>query len=236
MRRACFVACLVLACAGVPEPPAPGTSQVWGQLRLVPREGVSRGGAGGGSYGDRRLRDVEFVDYSQPGFAVVFVEAEPPPGGLLELAIRSTRVNTHLDPAIAAIGAAGRLVVHNATSAAHVLSYPAAGLVQRLEPDERVELALARVGEQGLFVLDVPDAEATIFAAPGPFSVVSQTGRFELRDLAPGRRELRAWHPRFPPTVESVELAADAQLRVDLEMGVSRGSSGHAEEEHAHAH
>ena len=62
--RSSFVAALVLlACAGVPDPPAPGTAQVWGHLRLVPREGVTPVGQGGASYGDRRLRDVEFVDY-----------------------------------------------------------------------------------------------------------------------------------------------------------------------------
>jgi hypothetical protein len=226
---AACAALLLAACAGAPPPPAPGRSQAWGELRLVPREGVSAS-SGGGSYGDRRLRDVELVDYSKPGFAVVYVEEAPAPAGELALRVRADRVGTAIEPAHGAVGAAGRIVVHNESPESHLLSYPAAGVVARLEPGETAELAVPRAGEQGLFLLDVPDAAATVFAAPGPFAVVSSAGRYALRDLAPGRRELRAWHPRFPPAVQPVELAADAAVRVDFELGVGR-SEGH---EHAH--
>lgn len=229
MRCSFVVALLLLACAGVPDPPEPGTAQVWGQLRLVPREGVTPGGPGGASYGDRRLRDVEFVDYARPGFAVVYVQDKEPPGGLLELSIRAFRAGTRLEPAHGAVGAGGRIVVRNASPDAHVFSYPAAGLVQRLQPGESAELRVARAGEQGLFVLDVPDPGATVFAAPGAFDVVSASGRFALRNLRPGHRELRVWHPRFPPAVRHVELAPNASLEVDLELGVGRKG-------HAHVH
>ena len=225
--RSSFVAALVLlACAGVPDPLAPGTAQVWGHLRLVPREGVTPVGQGGASYGDRRLRDVEFVDYVRPGFAVVYLQDEKPPGGLLEFSIRTSRVGTRIEPEHAAVGAGGRIVVHNASPDARVFSYPAAGLVRRIQPGESVELRVARVGEQGLFVLDAPDCRATVFAAPGAFDVVSASGQFALTDLKPGRRELRVWHPRFPPTVRHVELAPDSSVEVDLELGV--GGEGHA--------
>jgi hypothetical protein len=172
---------------------------------------------------------VEFVDYARPGFAVVYVQDKEPPGGLLELSIRTFRVGTRIEPAHGALGAGGRIVVRNASPDAHVFSYPAAGLVRRLQPGESAELRVARAGEQGLFVLDVPDSGVTVFAAPGAFDVVSASGRFALMDLRPGHRELRVWHPRFPPAVRHVELAADASLEVDLEIGV--GQEGHA---HAH--
>jgi len=229
MRSSFVVALLLLACAGVPEPPAPGSAQVWGQLRLVPREGVTPGGRGGGSYGDRRLRDVEFVDYTQPGFAVVYVQDEEPPGGLLELSIRSSRVGTRIEPSRGAVGAGGRIRVRNTTPEPHVFSYPAAGVVQRFQPGESAELRVARTGEQGLFLIDVPDSGATVFAAPGAFDVVSASGRFALTDLSPGQRVLRVWHPRFPPASRRVELAPDASLELDLELRV--GQKGHA---HAH--
>jgi hypothetical protein len=231
MRLAWALVPALLACASAPGP-APGKSQAWGYLRLVPREGVTPGGRGPASYGDRRLRDVEFVDYSRPGFAVVYVEAEQAPQGDLAIAIRSSRVMTQLEPAHAAVGAAGRILVANETRAEHVLSYPAAGVVRRIQPGERVELDVARAGEQGLFLLDVPDAASTLFAAPGPFAVVSDAGLFELRDLEPGARQLRAWHPRFPDAQQPVELAPDGRLRVDFELGVGREEP----EEHSHAH
>jgi hypothetical protein len=220
---------LALACAGTPEPPPAGMAQAWGELRLVPPAGVTPGGSGDSSYGDRRLRDVEFVDYSQPGFAVIYVEEEEPPAGSVELVIRASKVGTRLTPAHAAVGSAGRLSVRNDSGEPHVVSYPAAGLIRRLQPGETLESALPRAGEQGLFLLDLPDSAATVFAAPGRYAVVSAAGRFTLTGLAPGRRVLRVWHPRFPPLARPLDLAPDSSVRVDFELGTGRPG-------HAHAH
>jgi hypothetical protein len=232
-QRTWLVSTLLLAlaaCASAPEEVAPGTATVWGSLKLVPREGVTPAKPGSASYGDRRMRDVELVDYTHPGFAVVFVEAEPAPGGQVEIAIRTSRF-TRFEPALAAAGAGASLLIENASDEAHVLSYPAAGLIRRLAPGEKVELPIAKAGEQGLFLLDQVDAAATLFASPGPFAVLSSTGSFELRGLSPGTHLVRAWHPRFPPTSRSVELVAGARVQLDLEVGV-----GQAATEHAHEH
>jgi len=212
-----------LACAtGAPAPPGAGTATAWGYLRLVPHEGVTPTQPGSSPYADRRMRDVEFVDYSKPGFAVVHLDAGPSPGGTAQLVIRTRGVRTQIDPPQAAVGAGGALVVTNASDAAHVLSAPAMGLVRRLEPGEQVELAVPDAGEQSLFLLDVPRCESTLFVSPGSFVVVSADGRFELRGLSPGRHALLAWHPRFPPTRTWLEFAPDSVVRVDLEMGVDQ--------------
>src|SRR5262245_4462678 len=84
---------LSLACASGGSAPAPGKARVFGTLRLVPHTGVEVPSShGGGSYGSRRMRDVELVDYSTPGFAVVYVAEETAPGGSARIAIRDTRV------------------------------------------------------------------------------------------------------------------------------------------------
>ena len=213
---------LLVACAGGPPPdPRDGSATAWGFLRLVPREGVTPRAAGGASpYGDPALRDVSFVDYSRPGFAVVYLEGTPSPGGLATLRIRDGRLRPYLDPAHAAVGIGGTLRVENASAATHVLSLPDADRVRRLAPGEAVEMELVQPGAQALFVLDLPEEMGQIFVAPGRFAVTSASGRFELRDLPPGRLRLGAWHPRFPPTSRDLELAPGRTLRVDLELGV----------------
>lgn len=220
-------AAAVLGCAGTPSPPAPGTGQLWGDLRLVPHEGVPAA-SGAGAYGDRRLRDVHLVDYSQPGFAVVYVDAETPPSGELTLRIRRSRVGVVVEPAEGAVGAAGRIVVENRSDASHVVSHPASGSVREVAAGERIELEIPGPGAQQLYLLDVPAATATIFAAPGPFVVVAPSGRFALSDLAPGPQTVHAWHPRLPPTSRRVDLAPDASVRVDLELGVGLPEAGDA--------
>ena len=217
------VAAAAVACATqTPAPPIAGTGTVWGTLRLVPREGVKPVKAGGSPYGDRRMSDVEFVDYSKPGFAVVHVGDGPSPGGTAQLVIRTTGVRTRLDPAHAAVGAGGMLVVSNGSGAAHVLSAPAMQLVRRLEPGEQVEIPVPDAGEQSLFLLDVARSEATVFVSPGPFVVVSTDGRFELSGIAPGDHTLLAWHPRFPPARAPLQIQPDSVVHLDLDMGVDQ--------------
>lgn len=213
----------VLACATrAPAPQSPGTGTVQGHLRLVPREGVTPVKPGASPYADRRMSDVAFVDYSKPGFAVVYLEAGPSPAGTAELAIRTTGVRTRLDPPHAAVGAGGTIVVRNSSSAAHVLSAPGTGLLRRLEPGQQVEIAAAEAGEQSLFLLDVPRSGSTVFISPGPFAVVGGDGRFELSGLAPGSHQLLAWHPRFPPARVPLQIPADSIVQLDLEMGVDQ--------------
>ncbi len=219
-----LAAALALGCASA-SPPAPGKGSAWGFLRLVPREGVAPGAGAAGSYGDRRLRDVEFVDYSRPGFAVVYAEGGPSPGGTALLEIRASRLHVVLEPRYAAVGRGGTLVVRNATAASHVLSCPAARVLQRIEPGAAAEIPLLEAGEQPVFVLDAagsPGSGATVFAAPGPYAITSERGRFELADLDPGRVRLRAWHPRFPPSSRWLTVAPDTATRIDLELGVDR--------------
>lgn len=218
-----LLAAAVLACAtGTPAPPSPGTGTVQGHLRLVPREGVTPVKPGASPYADRRMGEIAFVDYSKPGFAVVYVDSGASPAGTAQLAIRTTGVRTRLDPPHAAVGAGGTIVVRNGSSAAHVLSAPGTGLLQSLEPGQQVEIAAAEAGEQSLFLLDVPRSGSTVFISPGPFTVVGGDGRFELSGLAPGNHRLLAWHPRFPPARASLQIAEGSVVQLDLEMGVDQ--------------
>jgi hypothetical protein len=198
----------------------PGKARVFGTLQLVPHAGAPVPSGGGGSYGSRRMRDVELVDYSTPGFAVVYAGDDARPGGSAEIAIRDTRIEPRFEPSELAIGAGGRLTIINDTGDSHLLSYPAAGIFERIKSRSKLEIDVPEQGEQRMFLVDVMSAEATLFVAPGRYSVVSTSGEYELRNLEPGALELRAWHPRFPPVTRRVELAPDASVRVDLQMGV----------------
>lgn len=221
----------LVACATTATPPAPGRSTAWGYLKLVPHEGLESGG-GGGAYGDRRMRDVRLVDYSRPGFAVVYLEGAgdggPDAPGVavandVRLTIRPGPISTRLEPAHLALAAGGSVRIANASDSARLLSCPEVGLVRSLAPGDVATVALPHAGAYAFFLLDVPGASSTVFAAPGVFSVVSDSGRFELANVAPGRRQLHAWHPRLPPASHWIELAPGQVQRLDLEMGVGRG-------------
>jgi hypothetical protein len=169
------------------------------------------------------------VDASNPGFAVVWVEAPPPRGSAAQVAIRDVVTGVRFEPVHAALAAGGTITIVNESSRPHLLSVPAAGLVRPLASGDSVPIANAAAGAWSLFLLDLPGAEARVFAAPGPFQVVSTSGRYALGDLAPGAARVHVWHPRFAPASRAVSLAADAPTRVDLELGVDRPSQGDAD-------
>lgn len=227
MRGAGAWACaaLVAACAGAPALHDVSKSGVYGYLRLVPHEGLAppaTAGAPSGAYGDRRYADAELVDYSKPGFAVVYLDAPAAaaPERPLVLIIRGSAQGATLEPAAAAVAVGGEILVRNGDDRPRVVTVPAAGVLRALAPGDSLAIPAREGGEVAIFVPDAPGAEAHVFAAPGPFAAVDAVGRFELLDVEPGARRIHAWHPRFPPSARSVELAAGRVLRVDLEIGV----------------
>ncbi len=178
---------------------------------------------GGGAYQDRHLADVAIVDYARPGFAVVWLDGVAPRGAGARLAIRANEFETRLEPTWVAVAAGATLELSNSTREVHTVSCPSLGIVRRLEPGQALALPVADAGAHALFLLDRPQIEGGVFAAAGPFAVLTNTGHFELRDLVPGAARLHAWHPRLPPVERRVEVVAGEILRVDLEMGVGRG-------------
>lgn len=218
--HAIAAALAVLACAGVPGQPAAGTGTLWGHLRLVPREGVGPGGSSTGAYGDRSLRHVRLFDYSRPGFAVLYLDDPSGPPTSARLALRTTGRRTRFEPAHAATRNGGSILIANQTADVHTISDPAAGVLRLVSPGETLEIATQEAGSHTIHALDVPGVEALVFASPGPCSIVSSQGRFELANLQPGPMVLRAWHPRFPPARLPVEVAAGEVVRIDVKMGV----------------
>lgn len=227
MSRSWLTAVLVIvfACATAPPAAPPlGQSTVWGYVMPVPPDGVPS--SGGGAYGDRRLRHARLVDYSRPGYAVVYVESSDVEVAEVRVKIRDAATGARFEPAYATAPIGGRTRIENNSAVAHVLSVPAAKRVQRLEPGESIEIRHDRAGPYESFLLDAPGSTNTVFAAPGRFVVVSESGRYELGPLSPGEHVLHTWHPRFPPTSETIVLTADRVTRVDIEIGVGRREGG----------
>jgi hypothetical protein len=135
-------------------------------------------------------------------------------------------VGARLEPAHAALAVGTTLEIVNETDDAHSVSCPAGGLVRRLGPGESAAVGVGGAGEWTVFVLDVPGERTDVFAAPGRFAVVSASGRWELAGLAPGRRRLGAWHPRFPPAWAEVAIEPGRSERVDFELRVDRREEG----------
>ena len=201
-------------------------------MRLVPKADVP---ASSGAYSDRRLSRAKRVDYSHTKYAVVFVPSAPTPNRApLDLAIRDASDGPRIEPAFASSTLASGIRVTNATQTERIVSAPAPGWLRRLAPGQTAQVEGLTAGELTLHLLGLPDAQtpvpSQVWIATGVTAEVESTGRYTLRGLEPGRHQLRAWHPRFPPSaVHTVELSRGAVQRIDLEIGVDSGDSGDRE-------
>lgn len=186
----------------------------------MPRAGVEPGHAGG-AYADPQLRDVRFVDYSRPGFAVVYArEAEPEAPQERRLALRESRLGAVFDPPNLALGTGEILQITNATGSPQLLSIPALGRARTLAPRATLSVAVEAAGELEVFLLGGQERSARVFAAPGRWVRTTPDGRWTLPDLAPGRYTLAAWRYRFPETQLAVAVEAGVTTRLDLEIRV----------------
>ena len=215
------------ACAPAPAVPAaaPGTASVAGTVRLVPHDGVPTHAAND-AYGDRRLRDVQLVDYSKPGTSVVYLDLGARPGGRADLEVEDSLAGARLEPRFAVVGAGGEVAVANRTRGEVVLSVPALARVERIAPGAALALRADQPGALDIYRLGA-DEPARVWVSPGPWVRPDASGRFALTGLAPGRVTLRAWHPRLPSAAADVELRAGEIAIVDFEIGVGRGEKTH---------
>jgi hypothetical protein len=220
LRLGFALATILIGCGRVPPTPAPGAGTLWGTVRLVPRRGVIPGNPTMGPYADRRLRDVEFVDYQHPGFVVIWADGRPGASTTSTVTIQASARGGTILPAYSAVPVGTTVTVRNADSRSHTLSCPALGVMRALASGQEVHLPPAPSGPIRIYLLDVSGAASVVFAASGPLVTATPDGHWELRDLEPGPRQLHAWHPRLPGVERTVDVVDGRTTRVDLDLGV----------------
>ena len=212
---------LVSGCASAPDA-NPDSATVWGFVRLVPKVRVA---PAGGGYGDRRLEGVRRVDYSHPRYAVVYVPSTSSPDlSPLELTIEETSIGPRIEPSIGSTNPDAGIRIRNRTDRAQYVSAPGSSWLARIEPLGVAQIDDPVPGELNLHLLGAEGgaaAAAQVWVAKGVRAEVEPSGRYAIQGLPPGRHELRAWHPRLPPSpAHGVDLSLGSVHRVDLEIGV----------------
>jgi hypothetical protein len=222
MRRTLLAALFsALACATGAPPPDAEHAALWGYVTLVPKDGAA---SAGDAYADRRLRDVARFDYAHPTFAVVYLAngAAPAPASH-RLTLAESARGLRWEPAQLVVAAADELVIANGSPHPQIVSAPEAEWLRNLAPGESAVLHPPAGGELEIHRLGADAAPALVWIAPGAYATADAAGHYQLRGLTPGVAQVRAWHPRLPPSAtREVALRAGESVRLDLEIGVDR--------------
>jgi len=211
------LALLAVGCRGFPRP-APRSGTLWGYATLERREGVKPTHKHDPVYKDPRFANVETVDYGKPGFMLVYLEGPPSPAGTTVFAIGDAREG--FDRKSDVVGVGGEIVLTNVGSRRRVVSCPDAGLLEAIEPSHELRIAASKVGAWEVSLVDSPVDSTLVFVSPGPFTIVSESGLWALRDVSPARGTIHVWHPRLPGTSRPVEVLEGVVTRADLVVSV----------------
>lgn len=224
-RALFFAAAWLVAVFGCAMPPTsdPDSATVWGYVKLVPKKGAS---VQGGGYGDRRLSRVRRVDYSHTRYAVVFAPtATPVATSPARFAVRESLGGVRLVPAFSVTRPESGVELTNDTQEDRIISIPGVGRLERLAPGRSVTIRGLPLGESSIHLLGASErateAPAQVWVTEGVFIEVDSDGRYVLHGIASGRHEVRAWHPRLPPSpIHHVQLSPGVVERIDIEIGV----------------
>jgi hypothetical protein len=140
------------------------------------------------------------------------------------LRIEETHKGLRIEPSIGSTDPASGVRIRNDTAHAQFVSAPGSNWLERIEALGVAQIDDPVAGELNLHLLGAeegPAVAAQVWVADGVRTEIEPSGRYVIHGLRPGRHELRAWHPRLPPSpAHKVDLSLGGVHRIDLEIGV----------------
>jgi plastocyanin len=108
-------------------------------------------------------------------------------------------------------------IFHNVFSMSETTPFDL-GLYKR--GDESKSILFAKAGRIDVFCSIHSQMSCVVLVLPNPwFALSDDRGRYLIPDLPAGTYQVRAWHERLPPQVQTVVVPADGEARLDFVLG-----------------
>lgn len=184
-------------------------------------------GDAGGSYGSRRYKFLEKLDYSTLRDFVVNIDGvdapppadQPPPRGTVTQ--RDGTFVPHVLPVV--VGTVvdwpnADDVFHNVFCMAESTPFDL-GLYKR--GDKAQSVVCSKTGRLEVFCSIHTKMNCIVLVLPNPwFSRANDKGHFVIPDVPAGTYKLRAWHERLPSKFKEVTVPAEGTVEVDFVLGL----------------
>ncbi|MBP7143177.1 MAG: hypothetical protein KBA71_14810 [Opitutaceae bacterium] len=218
--------CLLIAALASEGTAAAGT--ITGRIHARGPDGAADGGGSDDSYGSRRYKFLERIDYEGMRNFVVSIErvllpADPasPPRAVV------TQRDGQFDPPVLPIVVGTEVewpnqddIFHNVFSMSDACGFDL-GLYKRGEEAKKVVFPLP--GRVDVYCSIHTKMSCIVLVLPNPwFALSERNGRYTIRNVPAGTYRLRAWHARLPPQFAEVVVPAEGEIHADFVLGVGR--------------
>ena len=215
---------LLLVVAGITASAVAGT--ISGTVRAQGPEQPGSSG-GGDSYGSRRYKFVERVDYDRLEDFVVSIDQVVPgtpqvaEGAEPVIVQRDANFEPHVLPI--AVGTAVKWpnkddIYHNVFSMSDKKEFNL-GLYGK---EKTPLIVFDQVGRVDVFCSIHTKMHCIILVLPSAyFSMADARGRYVIKDVPAGTYRIKAWQERMPPLVKEVVVPAEGEVKLDFILGLS---------------
>lgn len=198
-----------------------------GTVQASPPE-ADESSASDGAYQSRRYKFLDQIDYdSLKDFVISIDEIEKhatEETGRPQASVAQRDGN--FDPHITAVVAGTEVewpnrdeIYHNVFSMSDVKPFD---LGMYKSTDDAKSLVFEKTGKIDVFCAIHSQMHCVVLVLPNPwFSKSDRKGRFEIKDVPPGKYRLKAWHERLPSKFIDIEVPAEGALEIDIEMGLA---------------
>lgn len=182
------------------------------------------GEAGGGSYASHRYKFVDKLDYDRLTDFVIYIDqlVAPPVGPVpLKVVQKDATFEPHVLPIV--VGTTVRWpneddIFHNVFSMTETQDFNLGFYKKEKVPEVRFD----RLGRVDIFCAIHTNMHCIILVLPNPFFAMADAHhRFVIKNVPAGTYQLKAWHERVPPSVHSVVVPADGEVKVNFVLGVA---------------
>lgn len=206
---------------------AAGAGTIVGHVRARSAADADSSDASGGSYGSRRYKFLEKVDYSALRDFVVYIDqvrAPTPPGQPLPHGTVTQRDGTfvpHILPVL--VGTTvdwpnADDIFHNVFSMSESTPFDL-GLYKH--GDKAKSVVFNQTGRVEVFCSIHTKMNCIVLVLPNPwFARVGENGRYIISDVPAGTYKLRAWHERLPSKIKEITVPATGEVNVDFVLGL----------------
>jgi plastocyanin len=202
---------------------------ITGLVRAEGKEGADVE-AGEGTYGTRKYKFAERVDYAAMRDFVVYIEGPvgtnqaPPAPAQVVTTHRVNQRGAAFSPHVLPVVAGTRVEFPNEDDILHnVFSYSDAA---------RFDLGLYKHPEVKYVTFDKPGRvdvfcsihkamNCVILVLPNPyFASTDAQGRYLIPHVPPGHYKLTAWHERLPALTKEIQVPEQGEVRLDFTLGI----------------